>query len=263
VVLKAIKMDGATTADKERLERLAAEKRARVQNSVRLGLTMEWTTQEYISCWAELVVKRNRLEPQVEAAFRDMLKTRGIRGVAQLVGLDRSAIAHSLRQVTREDMLPIWREVNRVRANFWGLTIPTPVRSLWLLVREQFLCLEDLRLGYAILRGDVKIPDYWHTCFRDGLLLLTEGLDDKAMPLRLVPVSVDLSLPYWDGTRRVKAVTSWFFTDGLTRADGDGLKRGKVSAEVVASFLLQIRKDVVETIGWAPAADTDDEDAED
>ena len=82
------------------------------------------------------------------------------------------------------------------------------------------------------------------------------------MPLRLVPVSVDLSLPYWDGTRRVKAVTSWFFTDGLTRADGDGIKRGKVSAEVVASFLLQIRKDVVETIGWAPTADRSDDDEE-
>ena len=52
-------------------------------------------------------------------------------------------------------------------------------------VREQFLCHEDLRLGYAILRGDVKIPDYWHTCFRDGLLLLTEGLDDQSRSLQV------------------------------------------------------------------------------
>ena len=46
--------------------------------------------------------------------------------------------------------MPIHRQVNRVRANFWGLTIPTPIRSLWLLVRKEFLSLEDLRLGYVV-----------------------------------------------------------------------------------------------------------------
>lgn len=61
-------MDGATTADKARLERLAAEKRARVQNSVRLGITVEWTSLDYINSWADLVVKRNKLEPQVPLA---------------------------------------------------------------------------------------------------------------------------------------------------------------------------------------------------
>jgi hypothetical protein len=42
---------------------------------------------------------------------------------------------------------------------------------------------------------------------------------------------------------------------------GDGrVRRGKVSAEVVALLVLHIRKDVVENIGWAPTADDLDDD---
>ena len=123
---------------------------------------------------------------------------------------------------------PMLWQLNRVRANFWGLSMPSPVRSLWLLVREQYLCLEDLRLGYSILRGDVKVPGYWHTCFRDGLVLLTEGLDDQNLPLELVPVTAKVMLPYWDGSRREKEVTTSYFSDGHVASDGSGSRRGKV-----------------------------------
>ena len=176
-VLKAIKMDGATTADKEKLKRDALERRQRVETAVRLGSVVEWTTKEHIDVWAELILERNQLDkdPTVSEAFKQMLQDKKIKRVGQLVELDRSTLTSFLQPLVPEsERLKIWREVNRVRAAFWGLTIPTPIRSLWLLVREQFLCLEDLRLGYAILRGDVKIPDYWHTSFRDSLLLLTE-----------------------------------------------------------------------------------------
>ena len=44
----------------------------------------------------------------------------------------------------------------------------------------------------------------------------------------------------------------------LTRT-GNGSHASQVSAEIVAQMVLQIRKDVVETIGWAPAEDSDDE----
>ena len=177
MVLKAIRMDGATTADKDRMKRETEERRRRVETAVRLGAVVEWCTKEHMDCWRDLVIARNRLDadPSVADCFKHMLAERGIKRVGQLISLDRAAIFSSLHpHVPPSDRLAIWREVNRVRASFWGLTITTPVRSLWLLVREQFLCLEDLRLGYAILRGDVKIPAYWHTALRDGLLLLTE-----------------------------------------------------------------------------------------
>jgi Ca2+-binding EF-hand superfamily protein len=261
VVLKAIQMDGATTADKEKLKRDALERRRRVETAVRLGSVVEWTTNEHIDCWADLVLQRNDLDkdPVASSALKNMLRDKKIQRVGQLVNLDRSALTSFLHSYLPEsERLKIWREVNRVRASFWGLTIPTPVRSLWLLVREQFLCLEDLRLGYAILRGDVKIPDYWHTSFRDSLVLLTQGLDDAQKPLQLVPVEESLKLPYWDGTRREKTITSWYFSD-MQKA-GERYRIGKVSAQVVAQFILHIRKDVVETIGWAPTADDADDD---
>ena len=83
---------------------------------------------------------------------------RGIERVSQLIAVDRSIIQAHLtgadggggEEEQAREMLAVWREVNRVRANFWGLTIPTPIRSLWLLVRKEFRSLEDLRLGYAV-----------------------------------------------------------------------------------------------------------------
>ena len=69
---------------------------------------------------------------------------RGIERVSQLIAVDRSIIQAHLtgadggggEEEQVREMLAVWREVNRVRANFWGLTIPTPIRSLWLLVRK-------------------------------------------------------------------------------------------------------------------------------
>jgi hypothetical protein len=103
------------------------------------------------------VVVRNTLPPPAQDKFRQML--RGIERVSQLIAVDRSSIQAHLagagggggeEEEEAREMLAVWREVNRVRANFWGLTIPTPIRSLWLLVRNAFLSLEDLRLGYAV-----------------------------------------------------------------------------------------------------------------
>ena len=77
--------------------------------------------------------------------------------------------------------------------------------------------------------------------------------------MQLVPQVAELTLPYWDGTRKKKQVTSWFFSDMQTTGDGR-VRRGKVSAEVVALLVLHIRKDIVENIGWAPTTDDLDDD---
>ena len=262
MVLKDIKMDGATKADESQLKQMASERQARVQAAVLLNDTAEWTTEEYIAAWADLVVKRHGLAPAAEAGFKDMLRALNVKRIGQLVRVDRAGIQRALHDAALPDAaalsLAVWREVNRVRANFWGLTVPAPIRSLWLLVREAFLCLEDLRLGYAILRGDVVVPGYWHTCFRDGLLLLTQGLDVASAPLALMEVQSEVMLPDWDGTRKSKLVSNFYFTDG--HSDGSGPRRGKASAEVVAQMVLQIRKDVVEAIGWGPSADDSEDD---
>jgi hypothetical protein len=40
-----------------------------------------------------------------------------------------------------------------------------------------------------------------------------QGLDDAQRPLQLVKVQETVKLPYWDGTRREKKITSWYFSD--------------------------------------------------
>lgn len=78
-------------------------------------------------------------------------------------------------------------EINKVRSAFWNVKPKSIFRNLWLLARENFIRMEDVKLFYNLLNGQVAVPGYWRDIVVDSLELLTAGLL-QSKPLSLVKV---------------------------------------------------------------------------
>lgn len=78
-------------------------------------------------------------------------------------------------------------EINKVRSAFWNVKPKSIFRNLWLLARENFIRMEDVKLFYNLLNDQVAVPGYWRDIVVDSLELLTAGLL-QSKPLSLVKV---------------------------------------------------------------------------
>mmetsp|Transcript_7835 Transcript_7835/g.17327 ORF Transcript_7835/g.17327 Transcript_7835/m.17327 type:complete len:553 (+) Transcript_7835:1237-2895(+) len=261
-VLEKLGVHQMTSAEKEAAQAAQRRQRMEVEGEVRRMEVLAWTSKAHIEAWFGMVASRAdaSLPPEssrrIRGHLRNLISRYSVESMSELVNLDAGRVALAVgatgEALPMEERIFIQHAVNRVRAQFWGLKGDGRLaqRNAWLLVREQWLHLADLRLVYAVLGGHVTLPEYISEALRDGLLLLSAGLMPWR-PLALHPVPYTKDFTSWDGSVRTKAVHHHFFSDGEHDSEG-ALSFGAVSADTVAEMVLQIRRETLKEVGWAP-----------
>ena len=128
-------------------------------------------------------------------------------------------------------------------------------RNAWILVREHFLCSDDLRLIYAVLNGQLAVPPHWRAALHDALALLTRGLDPM-IPLRLVAVPGTFSVPLHTGGGRLLECVRHFLSHSVGQAEGGDMppkpeRLGMLSVEAAAELVVALRREIAQYLGGA------------
>lgn len=237
--------------DQKEAESKLKEEAEKVKNAVFQQKYLEWTTGQHINEWRQVIHARN---PEAGAHLEKVLLEYKIDNISELVVVDAAKVRKTLKVETlTDDQKMVLHEVNRIRSHFWGVwdSKRLAIRNAWLLVREQFLRIEDLKLIYSVLQGSLSIPPYWKSALVDGLELMTEGLlTTKPLTLEKVPGTMEYTR--WDGSKRKQNISRYFFTDGEFEEGTQPQKKklGPISAETTARMIMQLRDDMVELIGW-------------
>jgi hypothetical protein len=207
------------------------------------------------------VASRHALDGTARSSLRALLEESSVQGassgslsVSSLLHVDPAKLPKGGRggaQVTCE--------INKVRSAFWNIKPKSISRNLWLLARENFVRMEDVKLFYNLLNGQVAVPGYWKDIVVDSLELLTAGLL-QSKPLSLVKVVS--TQPGAGGKER--DLINYYFSDGEDDPLNPGQKkRGRASANAVAEALVHLRRDICETLGWRGEGDEDTDEDED
>ena len=190
--------------------------------------------------------------------LRAVLKEFNVYHIGSLVKLDIDELFLKLKSKGINDQVAtaLVQEVNKVRSSFWNMRTKHVQQGLWLLVREQYLCIDDLRLFYNVLDGRIVVPAYLLAALQDGVELMTKGID-RDCPVRLERVSFSFEAINREG--RVQEVFCYrhFFTDAVRDAtDSQAVVSDKISAETAAELLVAIRREITSTVGWSPQEET-------
>lgn len=253
-VLRASGLDVKSTSQVSESRESEMEMASQASRALEGRQYLLWNSHHHTKSWIDIIQRRNQLKHQTCNQLGVMLRECGVNNVGSLVSLSLDQLSQTLRArgVGPEEILPITQEISKIRSSFWNMRTRCAERSLWLLVREQYLRTEDLRLFYSVLDGNLVVSTYLMAALRDGLELLTFGLD-RDSHLRLVKVNFSFDVMSDEG--KVHKITSCrhFFSD---QHSGDPLappgRKGKVSAETVGELLMAIRREIVHSLGWAP-----------
>ena len=215
---------------------------------------LKWNSHHYTKSWIDIIQTRSQLKPHTCKELARVLREFDVQDIGSLIGLNMDQFLQTIRNggVEEGDVVKILHEMNKVRSSFWKMRTHTIQRSLWLLLREQYLRTEDLKLFYNVLDGNLKVPAYLMTAVQDGLELLTLGLDqDRSLHLVRVPTSLEVV----NSEGNVYAINCFrhFFTDDtIEDSSAPPSRMGKISAETLAELLLAVRREIVHSVGWSP-----------
>ena len=250
-VLNKLGMDG-----KSKSELSAALEKERylahlATTALKGGDVLQWDSHQFTAAWTDMVQKRCKLKPSTHRELDAVLRDCTVHDLGAVVQLDISSLVQKLKDKNAEakELTAIVHELNKVRSTFWKIRTKRAQRSLWLLVREQYLCIDDLSLFYSMLSGDLAVPAYLLAALEDALELLTFELG-RDCPLRVVEVSSSFKVVDYEGRFREISCLRRFFTDAGEDSASQAVRTGKISAETASELLMAIRREVTRSIGW-------------
>jgi hypothetical protein len=253
-ILRELKMDLASKMEvsKALATELNLEKEA--AEALKQGEFLQWNSTWHTRCWSALIQMRRNLQSKTSKEVTALLKENKVQDVGTLIDLGTQAISQKLESsnVEAQEIKEVLQEFNLVRGAFWNMKTKQSHRNLWLLVREQYLHTEDLRLMYSILYGHLIVPAYIFAALHDGLDFLTSNLAHDCN-LYMVEVPFTFEIDVGEGKIKNISCTRHFFTD--KKPDYSSLcytQLGQVSAEAIVELLMAIRCEVTHSLGWAP-----------
>ncbi|EKX54377.1 hypothetical protein GUITHDRAFT_99859 [Guillardia theta CCMP2712] len=219
-----------------------------------------WRSRDFIEEW-ERSIASDPLVPLETTRRIARPALLGVRSFADLVDMDRFKLQELLQEQEEQEVtlrFPFLFHVNAVRSKFWEVETSLYARNLFLLTRERFLCLDDVKLMHAVLEGYVKVKSHSKSLLLDGLFLLTDGLRPNRS-LQIVPVR-EQTIIQTSVERKHKEVTHFYFSDLEPSEDARASVRcGKIAANTVAAMVVFLRQEILETLGWIPDSSDSDE----